>query len=188
MPVRFGMQTTQGGYLKGEVASAMQKEIRRGNEQEALFWATELELAGNGEYVWKRLKIIASEDVGLADNQATILVGALYDHWLKVKPTASGEAAKYASFHRIFIAHAVIYLARAPKSRMLDHALMAMYEGPRKHPAIPDYALDKHTAAGKRLGRGKRHFVEEGSHLENEAPVRDPYRAEGIARFLNGEQ
>ena len=186
MPVRFGQQTTPGGYNKAEVASAMQKEIRRGNEQEALFWATELELAGNGEYVWKRLKIIASEDVGLADNQATILVRVLYDHWLDVKRASSGEASKYASFHRVFIAHAVIYLARAPKSRMLDHALMTMYEGERRQPEIPDYALDKHTAAGKRLRRGKQHFVEEGSRLENEADVFDPYRAEGIARFLNG--
>lgn len=186
MPVRFGQQTTPGGYNKAEVASALQKEIRRGHEQEALFWATELELAGNGEYVWKRLKIIASEDVGLADNQATILVRALYDHWLKVKPTTTGEAAKYASFHRVFIAHAVIYLARAPKSRMLDHALMTMYEGTRKQPEIPEYALDKHTAAGKRLGHGKQHFVDVGSHLENEGDVDDPYRAEGIARFLNG--
>jgi hypothetical protein len=33
-----------------------QKCIRRGLEGEALFWATELDLAGYGAYVWKRLQ------------------------------------------------------------------------------------------------------------------------------------
>ena len=65
----FSQTITPGGYLMGEVASAMQKEIRRGHEREALFWATELDLAGYGDYVWKRLRIIASEDVGLADTE-----------------------------------------------------------------------------------------------------------------------
>ena len=33
---------TEGGYVLGEVISALQKEIRRGNEQEAMYWALEL--------------------------------------------------------------------------------------------------------------------------------------------------
>src|SRR4051794_25198672 len=116
MPIQFGDQVTPGGYAKGEVASALQKEIRRGNEREALFWASELELAGNGEYLWKRLKIIASEDVGLADSAATILVASLYRHWLDVRGKHTDQV--FASFHRVFQFHAVCYLARAPKSRM----------------------------------------------------------------------
>ena len=32
---------------------------------------------------------------------------------------------------------------------------------------IPDYALDKHTASGKRMGRGLTHFVTEASKLNN---------------------
>jgi hypothetical protein len=52
----------------------MQKCIRRGFEEEAQFWATELDLAGYGAYVWKRLRIIASEDIGLADPSLCVQV------------------------------------------------------------------------------------------------------------------
>jgi hypothetical protein len=47
---RFADLPTPGGYLRGEVASALQKSIRRGLEREALHWATELELAGYDEH------------------------------------------------------------------------------------------------------------------------------------------
>lgn len=40
--------TTPGGYNCGEVTSAMQKCLRRGLDEDALFWATELDLAGYG--------------------------------------------------------------------------------------------------------------------------------------------
>ena len=79
----FAELTTPGGYRAGEVASAMQKCIRRGLANDALFWATELDLAGYPEYVWKRLKIIASEDVGLASNDAAPTISALYQSWLE---------------------------------------------------------------------------------------------------------
>jgi hypothetical protein len=46
--MQFGQLATEGGYLNSECTSAMQKCIRRGLEEEALFWATELDLAGYG--------------------------------------------------------------------------------------------------------------------------------------------
>jgi len=51
--MEFEQLTAEGGYLNSE-CTAMQKCIRRGLEEEALFWATELDLAGYGAYVWKR--------------------------------------------------------------------------------------------------------------------------------------
>ena len=58
---RFGELHTPGGYRTDEATSSMQKELRRGREREALFWATELARAGYTNYVWKRLRIIATE-------------------------------------------------------------------------------------------------------------------------------
>ena len=58
---------TRKDYDFFESASAMQKAIRRSDEQVALFFSTELYLSGYRKYVWKRLLIIASEDIGLAD-------------------------------------------------------------------------------------------------------------------------
>ncbi|HZJ13854.1 MAG TPA: hypothetical protein VFD27_02335 [Chthoniobacteraceae bacterium] len=49
----FAERITIGGYNCAEVASAMQKCIRRGLEDDALFWATELDRSNFGEYVWK---------------------------------------------------------------------------------------------------------------------------------------
>jgi hypothetical protein len=106
----FAETLTPGGYLAGEVASALQKEIRRGHEREALFWATELELKGNGQYVWKRLKIIASEDVGIADSNVAVQVRALHENWKDVK---AGSTPGYEGFYRVFLLHAVCILCCA---------------------------------------------------------------------------
>jgi len=185
-PVPFSQLHTPGGYQNGEVASALQKEIRRGKEKEALFWATELELGGNGKYLWKRLLIIASEDIGIADTSVAVAVRALYENWQEM--TAKVRYEQHAGFHRVFVAHAVCLLARAPKSRMLDHALMVMYSGERPRPPIPDYALDRHTSAGRNLGRGLKHFFDVGAQLENVSPIPDPYEIEAKVRQTSYEQ
>jgi hypothetical protein len=39
---RFADLMTPGGHRCGEVASALQKTIRRGLERESLYWTTEL--------------------------------------------------------------------------------------------------------------------------------------------------
>jgi replication-associated recombination protein RarA len=172
--IPFSMQQSAGGYFLGEVASALQKSIRRGLEDDALFWATELDISGFGEYAWKRLKIIASEDVGLADPLVAVAVQSLYQSW---KEQRSKKDAKHEP-ERLFFVHAVLLLARAQKSRMVDHALITFYEADRAsiRRDVPDYALDKHTAAGRRMRRGHSHFWEEGARVENAAPMADPYR------------
>lgn len=179
MADHFADQETPGGYLAGEVSSALQKSLRRGLERESLFWATELDLAGYGNYVFKRLRIVASEDVGPADSQVAVQVRALYENWLDARKGKPKEQ-RFAIGERLFLLHAVVVLARAPKSRIVDHALMVMYEGDREPLEMPDWALDKHTARGNRLGRGHEHFFEVGAVLAGET-IPDPYAAEGRA-------
>lgn len=173
--IPFSMQKSTSGYLLGEVASAFQKSIRRGVEEDALFFGTELDISGFGEYAWKRLKIMASEDVGLADPLAAVAVQSLYQSW---KEQRSKKDTKHEP-ERLFFVHAVMLLARAQKSRMVDHALIAFYEADRTaiRREVPDYALDKHTAAGRKLRRGHSHFWEEGARVENAAPLVDLYEA-----------
>lgn len=172
----FSELKTPGGYTCGEVASALQKSIRRGLSDDALFWATELDLAGYPEYVWKRLKIVASEDVGLASPETSLLIHSLYSSWVDQRKKKDERHAP----ERLFIVHAVLALAAAPKSRMIDHALIAMYEAPRGGRSIPDFALDKHTARGRKLGRAWEHFWKEGAVLAGDVQLPDPYKA--IAR------
>jgi hypothetical protein len=45
-------------------------------------------------------------------------------------------------------------------------------------PEIPDWALDQHTLAGKKLGRGLDHFREEGAKLVPPPTADDPYEDE----------
>ena len=161
--MQFGQLMTPGGYRNSECTSALQKCIRRGLEEEALFWASELDLAGYGAYVWKRLRIIASEDIGLADPNLCVQVRALYENWIEQRKKKDARHLP----ERLFLIHAVLLCVRARKSRMVDHVLVAMYEGERPKRDIPDFALDMHTIKGHKLGRGVDHFFTEGAKIEN---------------------
>jgi replication-associated recombination protein RarA len=168
----FGQMKTPGGYLTSEVTSAFQKSIRRGLEEEALFWGSELDLAGYGAYVWKRLRIIASEDIGIADPDVCVHVRMLYENWAEQRKNKADRSFA----ERLFLVHAILICVRAKKSRIVDSALIAMYEGERLKMKIPDFARDMHTTYGRRIGRGVDHFFDEGAMLANEALVEDPYR------------
>jgi replication-associated recombination protein RarA len=159
---------TVGGYDLYEAMSVLQKSVRRGLEDDALFWASELYLSRYENHAWSRLLVIASEDVGLADSQTFLLVSALHQEWNRVKKTSE------AKLHFI---HAVLFLVRAPKSRIVDHATIKFFKGPRAKRAIPDWALDKHTPKGRAMGRGYQHFFDEGAKLEN-VILADPYAKE----------
>lgn len=175
----FGQRSTIGGYKCEEVTSALQKCIRRGLEEDALFWATELDLSNFGEYVWKRLKIIASEDIGLEENSSrAILVRALYENWSEQRKKADTRHAP----ERLFLVHAVIALCRSFKSRSVDNALIVFYEGERKKRSIPDFALDRHTSRGRRMRRGWHHFFTEGVGPNMQPDARYEERAREIRR------
>jgi replication-associated recombination protein RarA len=136
----FAALRTHGGYLNSEVTSAMQKCIRRGDEDGALFWATELDVSNYGEYVWKRLRIIASEDIGLADAQVCVQIRTLYENWQQARKDAQRDRRPIAG--RIFLVHAVLICVRAKKSRMADTAQAVYYSGDRPTREIPEQALD----------------------------------------------
>jgi hypothetical protein len=61
------------GYPADEAFSAIQKCIRRGQSDEALFWTTEANVSGLGAWVWRRLFVgyrVAS--MGPTDRRATL--------------------------------------------------------------------------------------------------------------------
>lgn len=182
MTERFKVMTISNHPL-GEVASAFQKAIRRGLEDEALHWGVELDLSNFGEYAWKRMRIMTSEDVGLAEANLPATIYALYQNWLdqrKKKDVKHGP-------ERLFLVHAILLLVRARKSRIVDHALITYY-GNHTHRTIPDYALDKHTGAGRRLGRGVEHFFTEGIQLSNKSGLVDEYEVSAKGIMLKKEK
>ena len=157
-------KTTANGYAMDEVVSALQKEIRRGNEENAAFWACELLDSGVEWRLWRRLKVIAAEDVGCGDPCAVANVSAMEESFYKLGP--KGDDA------RLFPVLATIYLARCRKDRTADDILCYLEEKRKEGMKleIPGYAVDCHTERGRAAGQGEREFWLEGSRLENESP------------------
>lgn len=163
--------TTANGYDFYEVSSAFQKCIRRGMEEDAVYWGLELYEGNFHLYAWKRMMIMAVEDVGLANPD---LVGQLLslkqaDEWLQKNDTKG--RGNPSSLHFM---QAVLLLVRSPKSRLIDEAMFyyaRLRQDISQRKEIPDFAFDKHTMKGKQMGRGFKHFFEEGAHIENEAEV-----------------
>lgn len=178
---RVGSPLTSNGYYLDEVISALQKEIRRGNEYDAVYWAVELE-SFNSKALWNRLKVIASEDVGVAEPHAPLIVSALESMYDYSKEKKKEE-------YRMFFVNAVSILARAPKCRVADNLMITLFGDIKlgKRLEMPDYAIDKHTFRGRRMGRGMKHFIEEGSKINNEG-VEDPYKKRAEEHLLNREK
>lgn len=164
------MPQTPRGYDFNELLSALQKDIRRGNEYQAMFWTVELE-SFNPAALWNRLRVIASEDIGLAESLAPLTIDVLEKEYHDARRREDDS-------YRLFLVHAVLFLARSPKSRIVDDLLNVVYgqiQHENKKLVIPDYALDMHTLAGKKMGRGLEHFCSEGTKLSNE-PLENPYK------------
>ena len=96
---------TVNGYDYLEVVSAFQKAIRRGDEDVALFFGIEIELSNRDEALWRRLKVITSEDVGLANPTATIIIESLHNSYKEAK-----KQKKPSHPQRLILVHAVLFL------------------------------------------------------------------------------
>lgn len=141
--------TTKNGYKLDQVVSALQKSIRRGQEQRAVYWAYELFESGYIKYLWRRLSVIALEDISVADPFAAILVNSL-----------AQSSERINQKDKIEVLHpgmAVIYLCRAKKSREVDYCL-EIVEEQRKSGVkldLDEHELDSHTDEGRRRLRAK---------------------------------
>ena len=169
---------TKNGYNYFEVISTIQKAIRRSDEQNALFFSVEVVESGKDEALWRRLKVITSEDVGLASLSAPAVIEALHSAYKEAK-----KLKKPSKPERLMITHAVLFLCRSKKSRLIDWATCAIFpEHPQELLPIPDYAFDMHTQKGRKLGRDIVHFAEHGAFLDNhkKQPLEDDYKNRAI--------
>lgn len=153
---------TKHNYDFYECASALQKAVRRGEEDDAMFWAVELYESGYQNYVWKRMIIMCSEDVGLGEPSCIVQVMALkqsYDYL---------RAAKDYGAMKLPFTHAVLCLVRSRKSRYCDHAITVYWDKVEKERrAFKDYVFDMHTRRGKAMGRGLKFFYTDSCLVNN---------------------
>jgi putative ATPase len=138
----------KGGDAHYDFISAFIKSIRGSDPDAALYYlAAMLEGGEDARYIARRLIVHASEDIGMADSHA-LLVAVAAAH--AVEHVGLPEA-------RLNLAHATIYLARAPKSNSVITAIGAASRDVSEHGALrpPKPLRDAHYRGAKKLGHGE---------------------------------
>ena len=171
---------TVNGYAADEVRSVLQKSIRRGLLEEALLAAYEYYVTGpeTEELLWRRLEIIATEDVGFGLVNAPVLLEALNTQRLRIPPGPD---------RWIYSAHAVRLLTTAKKDRtsmeLAAWAEAVTSRGERKV-VVRDYHVDFHTRRGTLMGRGRDHWWHSGGAvLLNQVEGLDPRWGDYLRRL-----
>jgi len=131
-----------------DTASAYIKSMRGGDPDAALYWlAKMLEGGEDPRFIARRLVILASEDVGMADSRALLLAMAAFQACEVIgRPECD-----------INLAHVTVFLATCPKSNCAYEALNRARAHLREHGVqpVPLWLRDKGGAANKRLGNAK---------------------------------
>jgi replication-associated recombination protein RarA len=161
---------TANGFAVDELRSVLQKSIRRGLVEDAALAAYELYANGaeTEEVLWRRLEIIATEDVGMGLPHAPAIIEALYAQATRMLDRGD---------RWIYCAHAVRLLATAPKDNLsmeLAGWTRAVMERGERKPVVEDYMLDVHTRRGAEMGRDAAHWWNEGARLHQRIPGYDP--------------
>lgn len=146
--------------------SALTKSMRRGLEDDSLYWASVLYRIGKAKQVWRRLLIHTSEDVGPAEFNLPANVRALCDNYRDLHDHADAVLPYL---------HAVSLIARSSKSRIIDHAKIIYCIDELENRPVPDYAKDHHGKIGREMGRGVEYFFDVASQLSPET-IHDPYK------------
>ncbi len=109
-----------------DVISAFIKSIRGSDPDAGLYWLARMLDAGeDARFIARRLVILASEDVGMADSMGLVVADA------------AARAVEFVGLPEagLNLAHAVVYLASAPKSNTAMAALSRAFDDVRNRPA-----------------------------------------------------
>lgn len=173
---------TFNGFQADHVISALQKEIRRGNQENAALLAYEMIITSPAleDYLWHRLQVISVEDIGFGEALAPVVIRSLFE--------MNEDCDRAVGERKLYAIHAVRYLCLCKKDRSSDEMINWINHASKSGsllPVIPDYALDMHTAEGQKKGRGRRHFFEEASRISPEIPDRDRTYLDRIMKMLD---
>jgi len=161
------LQRRIAGYDKGgdahyDTISAFIKTIRGSDPDAAVYWLARMIDAGEDPlFIVRRLVILASEDVGLADRHALPLA------------IAAQQAVHFVGMPEGFypLAHATLYLATAPKSNSVGRAYgaaLADVQGTRTEPP-PLHLRNAPTSLMKQLGYGEGYRYAHTDYAEMDA-------------------
>jgi putative ATPase len=130
-----------------DVVSAFIKSIRGSDPDAGLYWLARMLAAGeDARFVARRLVILASEDVGMADPISLLVADA------------AARAVEFVGLPeaQLNLAQAVVHLALAPKSNRVTTALGAAQADVAGEPAgqVPGHLRDAHYPGAAKLGHG----------------------------------
>ncbi len=137
-------KSQEGHY---NLISALHKSLRGSDADAALYWLARMLVGGEEPlYITRRLVRFAVEDIGLADPNALVQALAAKEAYEFIG-SPEGELA---------LAHAVIYLATAPKSNAAYRALREANKEARETGSLmpPKHILNAPTGLMRDLGYG----------------------------------
>jgi putative ATPase len=145
---RAGRLLHQGADSHYDQTSALIKAIRGSDPDAGLYWlARMLEAGEDARFIARRLVILASEDIGLADPLALVVADA------------AARAVEFVGLPeaQLNLAQAVVHLAAAPKSNRVTVALGRAREDVRTGPRgeVPAHLRDASYPGAQKLGHGK---------------------------------
>jgi len=143
-----GSTYDKGGEQHYDVISAFIKSVRASDPDAAVYWlARMLEGGEDPLFIARRLVILASEDVGLADAQGIQVA------------IAAQQAVHFIGMPEGFypLAHATLYLARAKKSNSVGRAYSAAMRDVQetRNDPVPLHLRNAPTGLMKGLGYGR---------------------------------
>ena len=144
---RAALKYDKAGDEHYNVISAFIKSVRGSDVDAAIHYLARMAESGEDpKFIARRLVILASEDIGLADpNALTMAVSAMQASQLVGWPEA-----------RIILAEATTYLALAPKSNSVYNAINEAIDDVRKGDAgaVPLHLRDGSLSASRQTGSG----------------------------------
>jgi len=131
-----------------DVVSAFIKSIRGSDVDAGLYWLARMLDAGeDARFIARRLVILASEDVGMADPMSLVVADA------------AARAVEFVGLPeaKLNLAQAVVHLATAPKSNRVTTALGAAEADARSAGTgeVPIHLRDAHYRGAATLGHGE---------------------------------
>jgi len=145
---RRGSQYDKAGDMHYDVISAFIKSIRASDADAALYWLARMVDGGEDPlFIARRLVILASEDVGLADSNGLLVA------------VAAQQAVHFVGMPEGFfpLAHATLYLATAPKSNSVGRGFSAAIDDvvQTRNEPVPMHLRNAPTGLMRQLGYGK---------------------------------
>jgi putative ATPase len=151
--IREAMQRRRTGYDKAgdahyDTISAFIKSVRASDPDASVYWLARMIDGGEDPlFIARRLVILASEDVGLADSNGLMVA------------VAAQQAAHFVGMPEGFfaLAHATLYLANAPKSNSVGRAYAGAMDdvNETRNDPVPLHLRNAPTPLMRQLGYGR---------------------------------